>query len=195
MRSHQEQIALERNTTTLLTALSARHAGTGAHSVRVKQLSLDLGRALELPSDQLQDLKFGSLLHDIGKLATPDAVLNKPGRLDQDEWDQIRRHPSQGAAILRSLNFPETIAKIVEEHHERFDGLGYPFALPWHRLSTNSQIVAVTDTYDAITCDRAYRKGESPAVALHEIASSSGSQFNPAVVDAFLQLHRAARAA
>jgi putative nucleotidyltransferase with HDIG domain len=188
MTTNQEQI--ERRTTTLLVALSARHPETAHHSARVNLLSLQLGRALQLTSDELQALKFGSLLHDIGKLATPDAVLNKPGRLDAQEWEAIRRHPGAGAAILRSLHFPENIAAIVEQHHERHDGTGYPFALPWERISLYAQIVAVTDTYDAITRDRAYRRGECHEVALHEIATWSGKQFNPAIVDAFLQLHR-----
>jgi len=186
---------LEFATTTLLVALSARHPETALHSARVNLLSLDLGRALELPGDQLEALKFGSLLHDIGKLSTPDAVLNKPGRLDDQDWNAIRRHPFDGASLLRSLNFPETIASIVEQHHERHDGTGYPFALPWHMISTNASIVAVADTFDAITADRCYRPGAAPAVALHEIASWSGKQFNPTVVDAFVQLHRPALAA
>ncbi len=184
----QEQI--ERATNTLLLALYARHADTADHCGRVYELSLQLGRELQLTSEELESLKFGALLHDIGKLSTPDAVLTKPGPLDDREWEAIKRHPADGAAILRSLHFPGNIVAIVERHHERPDGFGYPFGLKSDEIPITARVVAVTDTYDAITSDRCYRRGECHEVALHEIASCSDKQFDPCVVAAFIELGR-----
>lgn len=180
---------LEFAATALLLALSARNLETGDHCPRVARLALELGRTLQLTGDDLYALHLGSLLHDIGKLQTPDAVLCKPDKLDADEWQIMRRHPTAGAAMLRAANFPEAACLVVEQHHERFDGQGYPFNLQRQQISLNARIFAVADTFDAITADRCYRAGAAPAVALHEIQSWSGKQFDPEIVDAFLALH------
>ena len=188
MTPTQEQ--LEFATTALLVALSARNLETGDHSQRVARIALDLGRAMDLPAEQLHALKFGALLHDLGKLQTQDAVLCKPGRLTSDEWKIMHKHPSTGANMLRALNFPESVCEIVEQHHERYDGEGYPYGLRGQQIRLEARIVSVADLFDAVTCDRCYRTGAAPAVALHEIASWAGQQFDPVVAQAFLQLHR-----
>jgi putative nucleotidyltransferase with HDIG domain len=179
---------LEFGTTSLLCALAARNLETGDHCPRVNRLALQLGRALQLPQEELVALKFGSLLHDIGKLRVPDAVLCKPDKLTADEWEIMRRHPFDGATILRSLNFPEDVCLIVEQHHEWFDGSGYPYGLKDNQISRPARVFAVADTFDAITRDRCYRSGASIAVALHEINSWRDKQFDPYVVDALLRL-------
>lgn len=191
MKPTQEQLELA--TTALLLALSARNLETGGHAQRVSEIALDLGRAMGLQSEQLYALKFGSLLHDLGKIRTPDAVLCKPARLTPDEWEIMREHPATGANMLRALGFPEPVCLVLEQHHERYDGHGYPYRLRGDQIQIEARIFAVADTFDAITADRCYRPGAAPAVALHEIASWSERQFDPVVVDAFLQLHRPKR--
>ncbi len=186
MTPTQEQ--LEFGTTALLIALSARNLETGDHCPRVNRLALLLGRALQLSGDELNALKFGSLLHDIGKLRTPDAILCKPAKLTDPQWEVMRRHPLDGGTMLRALDFPEPVCLIVEQHHESFDGSGYPFGLAGHQISLGARVFSVADTYDAITRDRCYRKGAASAVALHEISSWAGSQFDPKVVEALIKL-------
>jgi putative nucleotidyltransferase with HDIG domain len=188
MKPTQEQ--LEFGTTTLLIALTARNLETGDHCPRVNRLALQLGRSLRLSADELYDLKFGSLLHDIGKIRTRDAVLTKPGKLTETEWEEMRRHPLDGGSLLRALDFPESVCLIVEQHHEWFDGSGYPFGLAGDQIYLPARVFAVADTYDAITRDRCYRKGAAAAVALHEINSWSGTQFDPQVVERLIQLSR-----
>jgi putative nucleotidyltransferase with HDIG domain len=188
MKPTQEQ--LEFGTTTLLVALSARNLETGGHAQRVSKIALDLARAMDLAEPQLKALKFGGLLHDVGKLTTPDSILCKPTGLTANEWAIMREHPSTGASMLRALDFPEPVWLIVEQHHERFDGEGYPYGLRGQQITLEARIFAVADTFDAITADRCYREGAAPAVALHEIASWAGQQFDPVVVEAFIKLMR-----
>lgn len=174
---------------TLSAALLARDLETGRHSRRVAHLAVRLGRSLVSPGD-LRTLYLGAILHDVGKLRTPDAVLCSTQRLTDEEWEAMRRHPVDGAAILTSLDFPESIIRIVEQHHERTDGAGYPYAIPGKDICLGARIVAVTDAYDAITRDRSYRKGEAHEVALHELTQSAGTQFDVAIVDLFIRLFR-----
>jgi cyclic di-GMP phosphodiesterase len=180
---------LEDYTTALLVALEAKSDDTGRHAKRVAEIALTIGRAMKLSQGMLFDLKFGSLLHDVGKICTPDAILKKPGRLDPEEITIMRKHPTQGADMLRALGFTPEISRVVAEHHERFDGAGYPNQLTGEKISLAARIFAVADTYDAITRPRCYRAGAAPAVALHEIAEWSGRQFDPEIVATFLQLH------
>lgn len=180
---------LEHSTTALLVALAVRNLETGDHCKRVTRLALQLGRAVRLTGDELNDLKFGSMLHDIGKLRTPDAVLCKPASLTPDEWTTMREHPLTGANMLRALGYSEAACLVVEQHHERVDGKGYPFGLVGNMISIGARIFAIADTYDAITADRVYRRGASSETALHEITSWSGRQFDSDLVEAFVKLH------
>jgi len=188
MKPSQDQ--LEYGTTALLIALAARNLETGAHTKRVAGLALQLGRTVGLTGDELNFLKFGALLHDLGKLRTPDSVLCKPAGLSPSEWTIMRKHPVTGAHMLRALGYDETICLIVEQHHERWDGSGYPYGLKAHQITIGARIFSIVDTFDAITADRCYRAGQSPETALHEITSWSARQFDPELVAAFVNLHR-----
>jgi putative nucleotidyltransferase with HDIG domain len=166
-------------------ALETRDAETHGHSERVVTYSLRLGRELNLGKDQLKALEFGSLLHDIGKIGVPDAILRKPAKLNSEEWVKMREHPVQGQQILREIKFLEGAAKVVAQHHEKWDGSGYPFGLRDNEIDMNARIFAVADAFDAMTSDRVYRAGRPYEAAAAELDRCSNQQFDPQVVDAF----------
>lgn len=170
----------------LLAALHAKHEETGGHVERVVRLALRLAREVGLAPERLRGLELGALLHDVGKLYVPDEILKKPARLTDPEKARMQGHPTSGAVILRRLTgFPEGAARVVAEHHEWWDGTGYPHGLRGEEIALEARIFSVADTFDAITCDRCYRKGASYGVARQEINDWSGRQFDPAVVQAF----------
>lgn len=189
MKPNQERRRLEIATTALLSALAQRSPEIAFHCKRVTQLAVDLGSALGLSGEQIHVVRVSSLLHDIGKLSLADAVLSKAAALNAEEWEQIQRHPVLGATLLRSLDFPEPVCLAVEQHHERLDGQGYPFKLRKKQISVAARVLSVADTYDAITRTRSYRQGATSVIALDEISSYSGTQFDSDVVNAFLKLH------
>jgi putative nucleotidyltransferase with HDIG domain len=168
----------------LATALDARDPYTAGHSDRVSVLSVAIGRTLGLPEDELEIIRLGALLHDIGKIGVPDAVLLKPGSLTNIEFDIIKQHPAAGARILRSVPFLLPHIPIVELHHERPDGRGYPHGLRGDDIPMAARIVHVADAYDAITTKRAYRGARSSGEALHELWRFAGTQFHAEVVGA-----------
>jgi putative nucleotidyltransferase with HDIG domain len=172
----------------LVAALDAREHETGNHSQRVVRYSLAVARRLGLPERDLPDLGRGALLHDIGKIGVPDAILLKPGPLAEAEWREMRRHPQIGYEILRSIGFLEHSAEMVLAHQERFDGRGYPSGLRGDDVPIGARIFAIADTYDAMTSDRPYRRALSTGTAREEIARCSGTQFDPRCVDAFLSM-------
>jgi putative nucleotidyltransferase with HDIG domain len=174
----------------LVAALDAREHETGDHSQRVVRLSLAVARRLGLPERDLPDLGRGALLHDIGKIGVPDAILLKADRLSEAEWAEMRRHPQIGYDILRSIDFLERSADMVLAHQERFDGLGYPRGLAGDEIPIAARIFAIADTYDAMTSDRPYRKALSPEAARVEIARCSGTQFDPRCAEAFLSMRQ-----
>ncbi|HVF68184.1 MAG TPA: HD domain-containing phosphohydrolase [Pyrinomonadaceae bacterium] len=169
----------------LVTALETRDSETHGHSERVVAFSLRLGREMNLCEEELSSLEFGSLLHDIGKIGVPDAVLRKPAPLTEPEWYEMRKHPLHGEQILRGIGFLEGAARVVAQHHERWDGSGYPVGLRGEQIDLNARIFAVADAFDAITSDRVYRVGKSYDAAAREIEDWAGRQFDPAVVEAF----------
>jgi putative nucleotidyltransferase with HDIG domain len=169
----------------LAQALETRDAETHGHSERVVTFSLRLGRELDLDRDQLKALEFGSLLHDIGKIGVPDAILRKPAKLTSDEWIKMREHPVHGQAILREIKFLEGAAKVVAQHHEKWDGSGYPFGLRDEEIDLNARIFAVADAFDAMTSDRVYRSSRPYEAAAAELDRCSNQQFDPQVVEAF----------
>jgi response regulator RpfG family c-di-GMP phosphodiesterase len=175
----------------LTAALETRDSETHGHSERVVNFSLRLGRELALDEEQMRSLEFGSLLHDIGKIGVPDAILRKPARLDEDEWVRMREHPLHGQKILRGIAFLEGAARVVAQHHERWDGSGYPLGLRGVEIDLNARIFAVADAFDAITSDRVYRLGRSYEDALAELDAYSGTQFDPQVVAAFRRVPQA----
>ena len=168
----------------LAAALDARDPYTAGHSERVSALSVMIARQLELTETEVDVIRLGALLHDIGKIGVADHILRKPGPLSADEFEQIRRHPGLGARILRKVPFLEPHLAIVELHHERPDGKGYPFGLLAESIPLDARIVHVADAFDAITSARAYRPARPPSAALAELQRHSGAQFDPASVDA-----------
>jgi response regulator RpfG family c-di-GMP phosphodiesterase len=171
-------------------ALETRDAETHGHSERVVSFSLRLGRELQLDKEQMRALEFGSLLHDIGKIGVPDAILRKPAKLTEDEWVKMRQHPLHGQQILRGIAFLEGAMRVVAQHHEKWNGSGYPLGLRGEEIDLNARIFAVADAFDAMTSDRVYRAGKPYEAAAEELEKFAAIQFDPEVVAAF---HRVAR--
>ena len=172
----------------LVTALDAREHETQAHSQRVREYTLTLAQDLGLKHDDLIQTGRGALLHDVGKIGVPDSILLKPGKLNEAEWVEMRKHPQIGYDILRSIEFLSPAAEIVLCHQERWDGNGYPNGLTGLDIPLGARIFAVVDTLDAMTSDRPYRKALSFDAAVNEIRSCSGTQFDPRVAEAFLNV-------
>jgi putative nucleotidyltransferase with HDIG domain len=170
----------------LSAALDARDRETEGHSQRVTRYALLLAKQLGLRDARtLESLEWGALLHDVGKIGVPDAILLKPARLTDEEWLQMRRHPETGFKILRDITFLRGALDVVLHHHERWDGDGYPHGLKGEGIPLPARIFSVADTLDAITTTRPYRAGRSFAEARAEIMRQRGTQFDPAIVDAF----------
>jgi len=174
----------------LTAALETRDAETHGHSERVVTFSLRLGRELGLSKEQLKSLEFGSLLHDIGKIGVPDAILRKPAKLNEEEWMRMREHPQHGQQILRDIEFLRGASRVVAQHHEKWDGSGYPMGLRGEEIDLNARIFAVADAFDAMISDRVYRRGRSYEAAAEELDKWSGRQFDPRVVEAFHSVPR-----
>ena len=174
----------------LTAALETRDAETHGHSERVLTFSVRLGRELALDKTQMTALEFGALLHDIGKIGVPDAILRKPATLSEEEWAKMREHPLHGQQILLDIEFLEGAARVVAQHHERWDGSGYPIGLRGEEIDLNARIFAVADAFDAMISDRVYRRGRSYEVAAKELETWAGRQFDPQVVGAFHQVPR-----
>jgi len=175
-----------RSTLSALTAaLETRDAETHGHSERVVTFSLRLGREYGLTTKEMKALEFGSLLHDIGKIGVPDAILRKPAKLTDEEWIRMREHPLHGQQILRGIKFLEGAARVVAQHHEKWDGSGYPLGLKGEEIDICARIFSVADAFDAITSDRVYRQGRSYEAAAEELSEWIGRQFDPKVVESF----------
>ncbi len=172
----------------LANAVEARDAYTGQHAERVAAYGLRLARAYGLQMADEPQIEFGFLLHDIGKVAIPDAILFKPDLLDPAERALMERHPHIGWEILRHIEWLGEAKLVVRHHHERWDGAGYPDGLAGEAIPLTARIFAVADTLDAVTTDRPYRRGESFPAAREIIAASAGTQFDPAVVQAFARV-------
>src|SRR3989475_1128239 len=169
----------------LTAALETRDAETHGHSERVVTFSLRLGREYGLSGPEMKALEFGSLLHDIGKIGVPDAILRKPAKLTDEEWVRMREHPVHGQQILRGIKFLEGAAKVVAQHHEKWDGSGYPLGLKAEEIDLCARIFSVADAFDAITSDRVYRTGKSYEEAAQELDDWANKQFDPTVIEAF----------
>jgi putative nucleotidyltransferase with HDIG domain len=170
----------------LAAALDARDPYTAGPSERVSRLAVAMGEELKLEDDSLETLRLGALLHDIGKIGVPDEVLRKPGVLSAAEFESIKTHPVAGARILRSIPFLAQHIPIVELHHERPDGLGYPYGLRGDDIPLAARIVHVADAFDAMTSARAYRSGRIPVEAIAELRSCIGTDFDAAAVEALI---------
>lgn len=172
----------------LAAAVDAKDRYTGGHSERVTHFALDLAQTLGADADQLDALKIAGLLHDLGKIGVPDAVLNKPGSLTQEERKVMQQHPALGGSIIGRAPQLDVIVPAVLFHHERWDGAGYPDGLSGEAIPLMARILAVADAFDAMTSDRPYRKAMPVESALIELRASSGKQFDPKIVDVFIAM-------
>jgi len=171
----------------LVYALEAKDRYTGGHSRRVAKIALALGRELGLSEDHMEDLKWGSLLHDVGKIAVDPAVHNKPGTLTQEEYEHIMTHAHVGAGIVQPV-VNDRVVKMIEHHHDSFDGGGLFQVIAGSDIPISARILAVADSFDAMTSDRPYRSAMSIEEAIDEIRHCAGTQFDPDVVAAFLKI-------
>lgn len=174
--------------TALATSIDAKDPYTKGHSDRVNQYTLKMARQLKLPEDQLDMLQYMSLLHDIGKIGIKDSVLNKPGKLTEEEFDEIKKHPEVGYRIISEIKYLSKSAEVVRHHHERYNGMGYPSGLIGEKIPLGSRIISVADAYDAMTTERPYKKAMTHEEALLELNRCSGTQFDPRVVKAFIEV-------
>jgi diguanylate cyclase (GGDEF)-like protein len=170
----------------LLQALTERHPELGLHVDAVTAFAEAVARRLQLPDEIITQVRNAAELHDIGKVAIPDAILDKPGPLDDDEWQFVRNHTIIGERILRAAPALAPTATLVRSSHERYDGNGYPDALAGEDIPIGARVIAVCDSYDAMTADRPYRLALDPSDALAELLRCSGTQFDPDVVAAFV---------
>jgi putative nucleotidyltransferase with HDIG domain len=170
--------------------VDAKDPYTAGHSARVQGIALAIAEELGLPRDRLDAIRFGGLFHDIGKIAVPDSILTKPARLDEDEYEAIKRHPADGADIVSHFSRLHDAVPIIRHHHERWDGGGYPDRLSDNAIPQEACIVGLADAWDAMTTDRPYRLALSVDDAATEVRRCRGTQFSPSVVDAFFAAFR-----
>ena len=183
-KSYLESIEVLRKT------VEVKDVYTRGHSDRVSEYSLLIGEKLNLPPEQMKTLKIGALFHDIGKIGIPDAILLKTDKLTDDEYSEIKNHPAIGAHILSNASIFADIIPIVKHHHERYDGKGYPARLAGEDIPYLARIVAVADTFDAMTSRRSYRQALDFDYTTNEIERCKGTQFDPAIADVFLEILR-----
>jgi HD-GYP domain-containing protein (c-di-GMP phosphodiesterase class II) len=172
---------------TILKALDAKDNYTFGHSMRVAYFSLVTGAEAELTPEEMYELELSAIFHDIGKIGTPDAVLNKPSRLSEEEFLIMKKHPENSYEILKEFPYFEKVADNARLHHERFDGKGYPLGLKGENIPLAARIILIADTFDAMTSTRPYRKGLPYEVAFEELLQFSGTQFDPNLVQLFIQ--------
>jgi putative nucleotidyltransferase with HDIG domain len=170
----------------LVSAMDIRHRETGDHSDRVMRMAAGLARLVGVQGEALRNLTFGALLHDIGKLALPDAVLIKPGKLDEEEMAVMRRHPQLGYELLQRVDFLREAGDIPHSHHERWDGAGYPQGLRGEAIPLAARIFSVVDVWDALITARVYKPAWPEAEVLDYLRNAAGSQLDPDLVALFL---------
>jgi putative two-component system response regulator len=174
--------------TAITEALDAKDSFTYGRSKRVTFYSLEIGKALKLSDTELSELELAGLLHDIGMIGVPEKVLNKTGNLTDEEYEEIQKHVVYGVKILNEIKQLESVVKVVELHHEKYDGKGYPYGFSGEAIPLGARIISVADAYDSMTSDRPYRKGLLHNLAVEEIKKLSGSHFDPKVADIFCQI-------
>ena len=171
----------------ILNTLLVKNPREEKHSKRVSVLCEEIGIAYNLSNDEVKKIKAAGELHDIGKIAIDDSILNKIGKLTEEEWKEIKKHPETGCRILSTTNEYINVAEAICAHHERWDGSGYPKGLKGEEIPFEARIIAIADAYDAMTSDRAYREGLSKEEAIKELKRNAGTQFDPAIVQVFLE--------
>lgn len=174
----------------LVYCLEAKDEYTSGHSQSVAEISVAIARKLDMPQDSIEKVSLAGLIHDIGKIGVKESVLNKPGRLTDEEFQHIKYHSEKGEQILIPVVEDEEILRMVRHHHERYDGNGYPDGLKGEQIPLGARILAVADAYDAMISERPYRGAMSAEVACAEIERGKGTQFDPEVVDAFFKIKK-----
>ncbi|HKK51067.1 MAG TPA: HD-GYP domain-containing protein, partial [Myxococcota bacterium] len=189
-KNHELRTAYIQTIRALAEAIDAKDAYTRGHSERVAVYASRLGRQMGLRKELIERIYFAGLLHDVGKIGIPDAIITKPDRLTPEEYEEIKKHPEIGAKILEPVEFLHSIVPCVRHHHEWYDGCnaGYPDQLAGDQIPLPSRVIVVADTVEAMTSDRPYRKALSIDVVVEELRKYSGTQFDPVVVEAFLRL-------
>jgi putative nucleotidyltransferase with HDIG domain len=178
-----------RSVHSLVKALEAKDEYTKGHSERVTHYSLEIGKMI--PDDiDLEKMRVAGILHDLGKIGVPETVLNKPGKLSDKEFEMVRKHPELGVEILEPIEFLRDVFPIILHHHEKYDGTGYPCGLKGKVIPIESRVLAIADTFDAMTSTRAYRKALTIEEAKVEIKRCSGTQFDPEFASIFLNIHQ-----
>ena len=168
--------------------LHARDPYTFEHSDDVADLAEDIARQMGLHEDEIEQVRSGALIHDVGKIGIPDSILKKPGKLNDEEWAIMKTHPDIGADLIKDLEMYAGVVDLVRHEHEHWDGNGYPKGLQGEEIPLGARIIAVADAYNALTTDRPYRNAYDHDSAVEIIKSESGTHFDPTIVDAFLTL-------
>ena len=179
----------------IASALDAKDPYTHGHSMRVTLYSIILARELNIPQNQLEAIETAGLLHDIGKIAIPNAILCKPGKLTDDEFTVMKSHPVNSEKLISNIKKLNAISPGVKHHHERWDGRGYPDHLEGENIPYSARIIALADTYDAMTSTRSYRKALPHEIAIEEIKKCAGTQFDPQLAQKFVEIEDIIRAA
>jgi putative nucleotidyltransferase with HDIG domain len=191
---HQTLSALHREDEAILRSLAQtielKDPYTRGHCDRVAKYAVLIGTALGLAPAMLGDIRYGGWLHDCGKIGVPEAILNFAGKLSNNDFDTVKKHPLWGAEVARQARLSEVVVNIIQYHHEHFDGSGYPYGLAGGRIPLEARIVAVADVYDALTTDRPYRQGSLPAQAMTVLRSLQGTLLDPELVGLFTELNR-----
>ncbi len=192
LKTAQEKLEAvnEQITATLARIVEARDVYTAGHQQRTSRLAESIARELELPDEEIGIVRTAALLHDIGKIVVPTEILNKPGKLSDLEWNLIRIHPEEGASLLKDVPFPSEVAETVRQHHERWNGSGYPRGLKKEKILLPSRILAVADVVETMASHRPYRPEKGLDQALEELEKGRGKAYDPRVVDACLTLFR-----
>ncbi|MFP5298169.1 MAG: HD-GYP domain-containing protein [Actinomycetota bacterium] len=167
-------------------AVEIKDPHTGQHMFRTAMLASACLEQIDYELSLDEDVGYGFLLHDVGKIGVPDHILRKPGELTGDEWSIMKTHPEMGARIVRPMGFAQSTIDVIAYHHERWDGRGYPYGLEGTEIPLAARVFSVVDTYDALTCERPYRQALPKDVALHHISLGAGTQFDPVVVASFI---------
>ena len=172
----------------LVSALELKDSHTRGHSESVTRYAVALAKKLKLFPQEIESIEVAAILHDVGKIGVQESILNKPGKLNDEEWKEMKRHPEFSYKILKEVNFPWEIKPVIYAHHERYNGKGYPARLKGEKIPLGARILAVADTFAAMTSDRAYRKGLSKEMAIEELKRVAGTQLDPELVKVFVEM-------
>ena len=172
----------------MISALEVKDPYIKGHSDAVARYAVAIAKRLNISPQGIETIEMAALLHDIGKIGIHEDILNKPGKLDEEDWKEMKKHPEIGLKILNGVNFPWDIRPVIYHHHERYDGKGYPAGIKGKEIPLGARIIAVADSYDSITSERAYRKGLSKKAAIKELERVAGAQLDPEIVGVFVEM-------